>query len=187
MKRISFALLIASLTFACSAHRPAPTGGVEPGTGDIAFRLLWQGVSDLDLYVLGPEGTCVFYANPQSQTGATLDIDCNGASDRVCEHPVENVYWAANTAPAGTYTYWIRANSIALNETPVLFDLQLLRGERVVWSRKGSFQKPHGSFGPFVYSFSAGKSAMPVETGGEPPCSFYESVPDGEEPSQGGR
>ena len=184
MKRISFALLIASLSIACSAHRPAAMGGPEPGTGDIAFRLLWQCVSDLDLYVLGPEGTCVFYGNPQSQTGAILDIDCNGASDRVCEHPVENVYWATNTAPAGTYTYWIRANSIALNETPVLFDLQLLRGERVVWSRKGSFLEPQGSFGPFVYSFSAGKSAMPTEAAELPACTVYRIL-SGDEDGRG--
>ena len=181
MKRISFALLIASLTVACSAHRPAATGGAEPGTGDIAFRLLWQGTSDLDLYVYDPAGNCVFFANPKSATGAILDIDCNGASDRVCESPIENVYWPASTAPAGTYTYWIQANSMVLTEGPVAFELQLLRGDRIVWSRKGSIQEQQGKVGPFAYPFSAAKAGTPVETTEQPACSVYRYLTEDEE------
>ncbi len=173
MKRISFALLIASLTFACTANRPPATGGPEPGTGDIAFRLLWQGTSDLDLYVYDPAGNCVFFANPKSETGAILDIDCNGATDRVCESPIENVYWPASTAPAGTYTYWIQANSMVLTEGPVPFELQLLRGDRIVWTRTGEIREQRGSVGPFAYAFSAGKSATPVETAEQPACTVY--------------
>ncbi|HSG39723.1 MAG TPA: hypothetical protein VLE27_08815 [Thermoanaerobaculia bacterium] len=185
MKRICFALLIASLTFACSANRPAATGGVEPGTGDIAFRLLWQGMSDLDLYVYDPAGNCVFFANPKSETGAILDIDCNGASDRVCESPIENVYWPASTAPAGTYTYWIQANSMVLTEGPVPFELQLLRGDRIVWSRKGSIQEQRGSVGPFAYAFAAGKSATPVEAAEQPACTVYRFLSEDEEEIRG--
>ena len=183
MKRISFALLIASLTVACSAHRPAATGGVEPGTGDIAFRLLWQGTSDLDLYVYDPAGNCVFFANPKSATGAILDIDCNGATDRVCESPIENVYWPASTAPAGTYTYWIQANSMVLTEGPVAFELQLLRGDRIVWSREGTIQEQQGKFGPFAYPFSAEKAGTPVQVAEQPACSVYRLLAEDEEVS----
>jgi hypothetical protein len=180
MKKISFAALIACFAFACSGHRPPATGGVEPGTGDIAFRLLWEGTSDLDLYVHDPAGNCVFFANPQSQTGAILDVDCNGASDRVCERPVENVYWPAHTAPDGTYTYWIQANSMVLTEGPVPFELQLLRGDRIVWSRTGEIREQQGKFGPFAYPFSAGKSASPVEAAEQPACTVYRFLSEDE-------
>lgn len=180
MKKIAFALLIASLTLACSAHRQAAPG-VEPGTGDIAFRLLWQGSSDLDLYVTDPAGSCVFFANPKSDSGAILDIDCNGGSDKMCEQPIENVFWPTSTAPAGTYTYWIYANSMVLSEGPVPFELQLLRGDRIVWSRKGEIQKSRASVGPFAYPFAAGKAAAPIEVAEQPRCSVYRFLSEEEE------
>lgn len=183
MKKVFFVLLIASPTFACSSHRPASTGGLEPGTGDIAFRLLWQGNSDLDLYVTDPAGSCVFFANPKAESGAILDIDCNGGSDKMCENPIENVYWPTSTAPAGTYTYWIHANSMVLTEGPVSFELQLLRGDRIVWSRKGEIQQQQGQFGPFAYPFSAAKVAMPVEATDQPRCSVYRFLSEEEEAS----
>lgn len=185
MKRASFLLLTASLTVACTVHRPAVTGGPEPGTGDIAFRLLWQGMSDLDLYVYDPGGNCVFFASPKSETGAILDIDCNGASDKVCPNPIENVYWPAKTAPEGTYTYWINANSMVLSEGPVPFELQLLRGDRIVWSRKGEIQNQGGTFGPFAYAFSAGKAATPVQVAEQPACTVYRFLSEDEEGSTG--
>lgn len=187
MKKLSFAVLIFCFAFlACSGHRPAVTGGPEPGTGDIAFRLLWQGNSDLDLYVTGPEGDCVFFANPKTESGAILDIDCNGGSDKMCEHPIENVYWPTSTAPAGTYTYWIHANSMVLTEGPVSFELQLLRGDRIVWSRKGEIQTQQGEFGPFAYPFSATKAATPVEITEQPRCSVYRFLTEEEETSLNG-
>ncbi len=111
----AFAILIPCLTAACSTHRQA-------GTGDVAFRLVWNGTSDLDLYVQDPAGNCVFFGRKQSDTGAILDVDCNGGSNQICEHPVENVYWPKSTAPAGTYTYWIETNSLVLTEGPVPFE-----------------------------------------------------------------
>lgn len=162
-------LLITGLTASCSANRQA-------GTGDVAFRLVWNGNSDLDLYVQDPAGNCVFFARKQSGTGAILDVDCNGGSDQICEHPVENVYWPTHTAPAGTYTYWVETNALVLTEAPVPFELQLLQGERIVWRRQGEIRVQGQGFGPFVYSFAAGQSATPVEARQKPLCSVYATI-----------
>jgi hypothetical protein len=118
----------------------------------------------------------VFFGRKQSDTGAILDIDCNGGSDQICAHPVENVYWPKSTAPAGTYTYWIEANSLVLTEGPVPFELQLLEGERIVWRKGGSIQAQRETFGPFAYAIATGKDGnrgIPVKTGEKPPCSIY--------------
>ena len=117
MSRVSFVVLIACFALACSGHRPAATGGVEPGTGDIAFRLLWQGNSDLDLYVTDPAGSCVFFAKPKSESGAILDIDCNGGSDKMCEQPIENVDpWSDSASVQGSMS--AAAGSSTQNSSP---------------------------------------------------------------------
>jgi hypothetical protein len=159
-------ILIACLTASCSGHRQA-------GTGDVAFRLVWDGTSDLDLYVQDPAGNCVFFGRKQSDTGAILDVDCN---DQICEHPVENMYWPRSTAPAGTYTYWIEANSLVLTEGPVPFELQLLEGERIVWRRGGEIRGQRQAFGPFAYAFATGREVTPVQTAEKPPCSIYVTI-----------
>lgn len=164
----AFVILLPCLT-ACSAHR-------QVGTGDVAFRLVWNGTSDLDLYVQDPVGNCVFFGRKQSDTGAILDVDCNGGSDQICAHPVENVYWPKSTAPAGTYTYWVEANSLVLTEGPVPFELQLLNGEEIVWRREGEIRVQRQTFGPFAYGFAKGKEARPVQASEKPPCSVYVTI-----------
>jgi hypothetical protein len=158
MRRISLLLslsLVLSTCLACSAHR-------EAGTGDVAFRLVWDGQSDLDLYVEDPAGSCIFFAQRSSPAGGVLDVDCNGASDHVCEHPVENVYWPAGTAPAGTYLYWLEAHSLIPAEAPLHFELQLLRGPQVTWRHAGTLQTTDKIAGPFQIDFAAGRAFVPV-------------------------
>jgi hypothetical protein len=157
---------------ACSAHS---AGERQAGTGDIAFRLVWDGESDLDLFVEDPAGTCIFFGNRDSVSGGLLDVDCNAGSDRVCEHPVENVYWSTGTAPAGSYKYWIEAHSLIPAEGPLAFELQLLRGTGVVWRHAGSLQATEEIVGPFGIDIAAGKGLTPVAIGQPPPeCPFRE-------------
>ena len=124
---------------ACSTHS-AHQETREAGTGDIAFRLIWDGESDLDLFVEDPAGACIFFGNRDSVTGGLLDVDCNAGSERLCESPVENVYWPQGTAPAGSYMYWVEGHSIIPAEAPLAYELQLLRGTDVVWSYPGILQ-----------------------------------------------
>ena len=153
--------LLASLgaCLACSAHHQETR---QAGTGDIAFRLIWDGQSDLDLFVEDPAGACIFFGSRDSVSGGLLDVDCNAGSDRLCEKPVENVYWPEGTAPAGAYMYWVEAHSLIPAEGPLAFELQLLRGTDVVWRHAGSLQATEEIAGPFVIDFAAGARVAPV-------------------------
>lgn len=143
-------LLVASIALGCAAHRP------EAGTGDVAFRLLWNGVSDLDLVVREPAGGCIHYGQRESPAGGRLDIDCNAGSGRICERPIENVFWPAGSAPAGTYAFWVHAHSLVPAEAPLEFEIQVLRGPRVSW-RQTIFMKEHTqTYGPWEYEFPSG-------------------------------
>ena len=171
-------LFVASqlLIAGCSGHR------LKPGTGDVAFRLLWNGLSDLDLMVQDPSGTCIAYGNRQSPSGGVLDIDCNGSTESTCEHPIENVFWPAQTAPAGDYLFWVHAHNVAPAGASLNLRLQLLRGKEVFWIHESTFHEPDESRGPFVYSFPAGKAAALLQGDSlPPPCGAVIFVLDEDE------
>ena len=72
------------------------------GVGEITLSLIWYNSDDVDLHVLTPSGTELYYGNRTVGSG-TLDIDAN--ADMMMDEPVENIYF---TDPAeGTYTVWI--------------------------------------------------------------------------------
>jgi hypothetical protein len=79
----------------------------RPGTGDIAFRLYWQGEEDLDLHVQEPSGASIYFMTRKTESGGELDVDCNSAPDRICRSPIENVFWPLGKAADGDYTYWV--------------------------------------------------------------------------------
>jgi len=74
------------------------------GTGDLQVTLTWEcgdaqcseGTSDMDLHVIEPGGTRVYYSNPVGPT-ASLDFD------NVCGFGPENIFVPPGTAAAGTY------------------------------------------------------------------------------------
>lgn len=153
----------------CTAHRAATR---QPGTGDLAFRLSWQGTADLDISVREPSGTCISFYARQSPSGGDLDVDCNGTVETLCEHPIENVYWPVNAAPAGDYLVWVRANSMVSTEGPVAFRLQLLRGREVFWEHQGAVEDPARHQGPFSYRFPDGTPALATESEARPCGAF---------------
>lgn len=107
------ALLGAAIAAGCASRGPVP------GTGDIAFRLTWEGEADLDLYVVAPDGERIDFIHRSAASGGVLDIDCNvtvatpgaDAGEAApleyrklrCPHPIENVYWPKGRAPEGLY------------------------------------------------------------------------------------
>jgi hypothetical protein len=168
-------LLLAShlLVAGCAENRR------QAGTGDVAFRLTWDGLSDLDLIVQDPSCDCISYFVPLAPSGGVLDVDCNGGTDLMCELPIENVYWPVRTAPAGDYRIWVSAHAVIPAGDPVVFQLQVLRGREVAWRRKGTLHKSDELYGPFLYSFPAGKVAGPL-TGASaqlPQCAIMRFLP----------
>jgi hypothetical protein len=93
--------------FGASQHLTATVTRV--GSGDVQVSLSWDGPSDLDLHVVGPDSSEVYYSNRTSASGGTLDLDSNAACT-IDNIDNENVTWPSGKAPSGTYTvradYW---------------------------------------------------------------------------------
>jgi hypothetical protein len=118
----------------------------RPGTGDIAFRLYWQGEEDLDLHVQEPSGTDIYFLQRTAESGGQLDVDCNSAPDRICGSPVENVFWPVGKAAEGDYTYWVEMFEHPNAQPSIPFTLQVLEGRKVVHTETGTLTlKVHSS------------------------------------------
>lgn len=82
-------------------------GEPELGTGDVQFTLQWEGDADLDLHVIGPDETEIYFDNQSSPSGGTLDVDACRNGCQPGESRIENVYWPEGAAPEGSYTAWV--------------------------------------------------------------------------------
>jgi hypothetical protein len=71
--------------------------------GHTQIILAWDDVNDLDLAIVCPDGTRLYFENRRG-CGAELDIDVNVAAGTrpISRTPVENVTWAAEPPP-GSY------------------------------------------------------------------------------------
>lgn len=85
---------------------PPTTTTVVLGTGDVQATLRWSGDADLDLHVVDPEGTEIYYENARSPSGGTLDVDmvpdCNAGTNNV-----ENVFWPDGGSVPGVYQAFV--------------------------------------------------------------------------------
>ncbi|MFP5288368.1 MAG: hypothetical protein ACLGI9_21715, partial [Thermoanaerobaculia bacterium] len=126
----------------------------QPGTGDIAFRLFWQGAEDLDLHVQEPSEEHLSFLLRKSESGGWLDVDCNAAPDRICDSPVENVFWPEGKAPEGEFTYWIELFQIPDPPKDVPFTIQVLQGKTVVKTETGVVSPQARNSPRYRYRFS---------------------------------
>ncbi|MCG8455218.1 MAG: hypothetical protein MI919_02985 [Holophagales bacterium] len=136
------------------------SAGVRPGTGDISFRLRWEGTSDLDLHVFDPAGRHVGVMtwedlwNPDDSLSARrraeeaqaraghappgiLDIDCNADPEKMCPRPIENIFWPEGTALRGEYRTAVRLFQQVYGPGPVAYTLEIRRGRTVVQAFEG--------------------------------------------------
>lgn len=81
----------------------------QVGTGDVQVSLSWDGPSDVDLHVVGPDNEEIYYGNRTSTSGGVLDLDSNAACN-IDNVDNENVTWPTGRSPSGAYTvrvdYW---------------------------------------------------------------------------------
>ena len=70
--------------------------------GKITVSMLWATTDDVDLHVITPDGTEIYYGNPQA-AGGELDVDMQ-VSEFVA-HPIENIYF--EEPERGTYKVFI--------------------------------------------------------------------------------
>jgi hypothetical protein len=159
------AVVALGLLAACTLHRQA-------GTGDVAFRLAWEGESDLDLIVQDPAGHCINFGSGTSPTGGLLDVDCNSGSGRLCPAPVENIYWPHGSAPSGRYLFWAHAHALIPAEAPLSYQLQVLRGTEVVRLIRGRVRKHQERHGAWALDLPSGRVSAPEQnrSAADSPC-----------------
>jgi hypothetical protein len=82
---------------------------IEAAGGDIQVSVTWNTEADVDLHVVEPSGSEIYYGSPTSGSGGILDIDANAACS-TSSLTQENIGWNAGKAPSGTYIvrvdYW---------------------------------------------------------------------------------
>jgi hypothetical protein len=136
----------------------ACTPMIAPGTGDVAFRLEWQGHSDLDLRVEDPCGEALHFNHRESESGGVLDVDCNAVEQ--CDRPIENVYWPHGQAPRGRYRFKVTLFRVEPDEPEVDFVLKVLLGNAEVRRLPGTLRELQESTEGMVYDFDAPSVAV---------------------------
>lgn len=78
-------------------------------TGDLCCRLAWFNYDDLDLHMVEPNGTEIYFGNKRSRfTCGQLDVDMN-AGHGVTRTPVENIFYGNRSGmEEGVYTLYVR-------------------------------------------------------------------------------
>ena len=88
---------------------------IKAAGGDIQVSVTWNTAADVDLHVVEPGGSEIYYGSPTSGSGGELDIDANAACS-TSDLTQENIGWAPGTAPSGTYIvrvdYWDACGAI---------------------------------------------------------------------------
>jgi formylglycine-generating enzyme required for sulfatase activity len=80
---------------------PQKINGVVVKTGDPQFTLTWDTDTDLDLHVIEPGGSEIYWEVRNGKQGGKMDVDnVNGRGP-------ENIHWEEGFAPRGEYTWWV--------------------------------------------------------------------------------
>jgi hypothetical protein len=124
----------------------APFDALVVGTGDVQVTVNWDTDADVDLHVVDPAGSEIYWADRLAPSGGQLDLDSNAAcaADGVSN---ENITWGVGLAPQGTYTvrldYWSSCNASQTDYTVLINN----GGEIVI--HHGTFVGPgdQGGFG----------------------------------------
>ncbi len=104
----AFALFVIGLLFVSVPDVADAQGeGPELLTGEVQVTLTWSGPADLDLYVVEPEGSEIYYGAPSGSQGGQLSVDSNAGCAVGSGSFVENIAWASGT-PSGEFQIWVR-------------------------------------------------------------------------------
>ena len=114
----------------CGALQQCDTGACVR-RGNPRFSLYWEGIADLDLHVITPNGYEIFFSRTTSGDGGRLDVDYIPA---FWGRWIENIFWPPDgTAPRGTYAYWV--NNYRGEASP--WTLRVYQVDAVVEERTG--------------------------------------------------
>jgi hypothetical protein len=117
---------------------------IQTGTGDVKVALSFDKDVDVDLHVVEPSGEDVYFNNKTSTTGGNLDLDSN-AGCTIDGVNNENIFWAADTAPHGTYT--VRVDYYSACEPTTVSYVVTVHNGAVVDTFTGSFTEADADAG----------------------------------------
>jgi len=97
------------------------------GRGDVKVTLTWDNYADVDLHVVDPSGTRIYWNHDYSSaTNGQLDVDdTNGFGP-------ENIYWPKDGAPDGNYRVYVKHYS---GSSPSNFLVQIIAFGNVAFYR----------------------------------------------------
>ena len=86
-----------------SSPQILPLESIEVGTGEVQVSVSWDTPTDVDIWLIEPDGTRIFWAATQSAAGGQLDLDSNPACflDNINN---ENITYEDGTPPSGEYS-----------------------------------------------------------------------------------
>ena len=86
-----------------SSPQILPLESIEVGTGEVQVSVSWDTPTDVDIWLIEPDGTRIFWAATQSPAGGQLDLDSNPACflDNINN---ENITYEGGTPPSGEYS-----------------------------------------------------------------------------------
>ena len=86
-----------------SSPQILPLESIEVGTGEVQVSVSWDTPTDVDIWLIEPDGTVIFWAATQSAAGGQLDLDSNPACflDNINN---ENITYEDGTPPSGEYS-----------------------------------------------------------------------------------
>ncbi|HEV3166108.1 MAG TPA: hypothetical protein VGZ22_18940 [Isosphaeraceae bacterium] len=82
-------------------HGTELVGGVGVKVGDPQFTLIWDSQADIDLHVIEPGGSEIYWEKPHADKGGELDVD------DVDGYGPENVFWVQGQGPPGEYRWFV--------------------------------------------------------------------------------
>jgi hypothetical protein len=139
-------------TGAASTGVLAVPPGLTLGTGDVQVTLLWADGNDLDLHVIDPSGAEIYFTNPTSPSGGTLDHDDTAGCSSTGTH-VENVFWPTGGAPPGRYRVFVKNYSSC--GSPSRYSLKATAKGQVAITSSGTVGAHEGDQTPVSeFSFS---------------------------------
>jgi len=81
---------------------------IESGTGEVKVTLTFDTSTDLDLVVVEPDGTEIFFNEPVSPNGGTLDLDSNSNCTVIDGTNIENIFYPPDSTPLeGEYLVFV--------------------------------------------------------------------------------
>ncbi len=139
-------------------HGGENINGVEVKVGDPQFTLIWDSRADLDLHVMEPGGSHLFWEHRDGEQGGELDVD------DVDGFGPENIYWGGGidrgNGPPGQYKWYVHYyGAIGGISIPTRWKVRL--------KHDGKYSIFEGRFKSIgqqsrTYEFSVGPTSSPV-------------------------